>query len=863
MKKRVLGFMKRNRFTLLVLLLVLVINLVASLTLPVEPDEEIYGYAAKEIKDGTSLFSSDSGIGRSPVMLYPLAVFYMVFGTSFITMRVFSFIFTLISTIVVFFIGKEILNEKMGAFAAVLFGILPFSIRYNYVLMSEPVQWSFLSLFLLFLVLGVKKKRWYYFVISSLFVVLAIGVRRSSFVVPIVMLVFFVLHYSGDLKRMLKYGLFWFSFFGFTFFIFFLIIFFSSGLDWFTDFINVPDYSPLSRNQNSLFALESTLNHAPLMAVLLQFFLIISLFMLAKRSKRHVPILLAGVLLPVNIFILLSFDVDGSILGWLCIPYLVVLLPILRSMKLQKEHLVLFFMVCLSVIYALFWNLIPGNFFNLIVLTLVFITALTYFYSSFSIKALNILIFLMGLVFIALNMKDEPTFIYLVKDASFIGLVLGSFFIAYSFSNVDVRIPNYLIFFILIAASLVFKNYVLLGFLTAHLLLYSALIYYTNQKGQHRSDESGQKVEKSELEVNGEYHPYPVIGEKGIESGTKVEKSGRKVNREYHPYPVIGEKGIESDLKVVKSGSVLEKIDLLNRGLLLAEILIALLVFVILSGYEAEPAVLIASSLVMILLLVTFRFPYWVPNLFRDRWTHYVILNILNVIVFLVVGDLLHALIFIFLSNLSLVLLHGFQNIRDGLRKVPRSLFTLIPLLVIGLLLFYYYRGWKEVYLSEFIVISVLTSALVLYFLLRSAKISRYAITSLVVLGLVISVTSFSGTDFFEEEDMDNRVYVSTIVKVGNWIEDNSEKDDLILAWPYYAIQADRENIIKAKASTSYNIDEILRTMNENDVVIFVQDHYLNSGVWEKSHDFENFIKANYEVSKTIDGNVCWLKKGS
>ncbi|MGA1822975.1 MAG: ArnT family glycosyltransferase, partial [Thermoplasmatota archaeon] len=204
-RDRILSFTKAYWPLLVLFSAVLAVRMAAAVLLPLEPDEEIYASIARDVSDGESIFDSSTGVYRAPIFIYALALWFKVFGVSFVSARIFAAAFSSLTVLAVFLVGRELFDRRIGLIGAAAAGFLPFSIRYNYVVMSEPLQWVFVSFGLLFLVMGVKRERWYFHALSGLFVLLSIGVRRSSFVFPLIMVFFHIWYYRSAIGKLFKY----------------------------------------------------------------------------------------------------------------------------------------------------------------------------------------------------------------------------------------------------------------------------------------------------------------------------------------------------------------------------------------------------------------------------------------------------------------------------------------------------------------------------------------------------------------------------------------------------------------------------------------------------------------------------------
>ena len=144
---------------------------------------------------------------------YPLFVasHYFLFGLKpwfvFIT-QIFLNIF---SIIMVYHLGKTILNKKIGLIASFLFAVDPHQIAYNVTLLSDTLFTSIFLASILLLVLGFKNKKIPYFLISAFVLGIATLVRPISQFFVFFTLGFILIYtkfkYSFRFKTIILYAL--------------------------------------------------------------------------------------------------------------------------------------------------------------------------------------------------------------------------------------------------------------------------------------------------------------------------------------------------------------------------------------------------------------------------------------------------------------------------------------------------------------------------------------------------------------------------------------------------------------------------------------------------------------------------------
>ena len=106
---------------------------------------------------------------------------------------------------------------------------------------------------------------------------------------------------------------------------------------------------------------------------------------------------------------------------------------------------------------------------------------------------------------------------------------------------------------------------------------------------------------------------------------------------------------------------------------------------------------------------------------------------------------------------------------------------------------------------------------------------------------------------------MDQRPYMRTMEEIGDWIQDNTEKNEKVLAWHCYALEANRETILEVTTAKVFKAKEIIETMETEHVNIFVRCYYTTHGLWNQLI-FREYILDNFVIEKIIDGNECWMR---
>lgn len=154
------------------------LRLIYAYTLPVNNDEGRYLYDAYLITEGFVPFKDY--LTRSLVFIYSLSFFVKIFGNSLIAGRLLSIIASLLTAVVLYKIGSNFFTKKISIIAAILFLIVPYSIRISTFVITESLQVFFVAVAMFYFIKGLESKKIVYYFLNGLFLALAIFTRRSA-----------------------------------------------------------------------------------------------------------------------------------------------------------------------------------------------------------------------------------------------------------------------------------------------------------------------------------------------------------------------------------------------------------------------------------------------------------------------------------------------------------------------------------------------------------------------------------------------------------------------------------------------------------------------------------------------------------
>lgn len=145
-------------------------------------------YAAHTISVGDYKLSANALPTTTRIgFVYPVAFFYRIFGVSEFSSYLFSFITSISSIILIYFLGKLFFNEKVGMLSAFLLSFFPLHVIYATEVFSDLSQAFFSGLAVYFFFLGEKKqqfeKQWHLYALSGFSVGISFLVKEIGIII--------------------------------------------------------------------------------------------------------------------------------------------------------------------------------------------------------------------------------------------------------------------------------------------------------------------------------------------------------------------------------------------------------------------------------------------------------------------------------------------------------------------------------------------------------------------------------------------------------------------------------------------------------------------------------------------------------
>jgi 4-amino-4-deoxy-L-arabinose transferase-like glycosyltransferase len=185
-----------------VLVIVFVAEIMLTLSSPIAFGDEGYHtrisqYIAENLEypawnpvEGTKLVSFD--FSRPPLWNFLQASFYMLFGFSeVLTKTLTPFIAVMLTGVVVFFIGKILVNRTAGFLAAIIAVTLPSFVTYSVLFTTDAFLVFNIAMFILTFIMAIESEKKKYLLLSGIFAGLSFLTKTSALVVfPIILLGF-------------------------------------------------------------------------------------------------------------------------------------------------------------------------------------------------------------------------------------------------------------------------------------------------------------------------------------------------------------------------------------------------------------------------------------------------------------------------------------------------------------------------------------------------------------------------------------------------------------------------------------------------------------------------------------------------
>lgn len=795
-------------FGLISVIIGVLLRTIISKIIFLQPDEEIFGYIAYIFGKGPSIeYLITRGFHWLGFPLF-LSIWLKIFGVSMFSARMFSVLCSALMIIFLYITLLKITKQVKYAFiGSIVLSVIPFSLRYGFMILTEPLVWVFLSLSILTLVYAFEKEKWYMFALSGFLAVSGAFIRRSALIMFFIIIPTLVWTNRDSFKKMGKETLSWAGGYLLPLILGLGSLFLYYGYDKLKEmnFTKVPHLTEnLSVSVSGILTQESFIYAAQPISwkalTLVILTVVASGVLLTALFKNKWKVVYLGALLWPALAAVIFYDKlsDFTLARVMVLP--IVVLFIETGMKRSFQ-----FYIALSILIgsavAFSTITLAGNLWNVVIYMSIGAIVLVYLEDKMDSKVISPFLLFGGILFLLLLMNREPglkdLFLVLLPIAGMtycIGVPLtrkpdnGMIFALFGFlipivffSSFDPLMILTILFLSVIGAFLIYSIRSKKGWKLVSLLFPIGAVFFALQIPQN-------------VPFWGIY--LPILG------------------------------------TIIYMGSAFTGLPFIKKLDHIIPLTGAIIGFIIVYMDTSS----IFYSAIALVLVGSFS------TMMRQ------------------------------LDNLSII----------WKKLVKERISILFIMMIFGYLLFYDYYLWREVYFTEFLFQAAILSGLLIWILRSKINIIRVEKTEnntirrilkpikirrrisvlfmlFLMISIPISVQAFIQTDWFQEEPMDQRPYMRTMEEIGNWIQDNSGKNEKVLAWHSFALEANRETILEISNAKVYNGKEIIETMETEHVNIFVRCYYTTHGLWNQKI-FQDYILYNFVIEKIIDGNECWIR---
>jgi len=163
---------------IIIFLSALIVRIILAEKMPIDFDEAWYLANSSLAMDG--LVPYRDFFGRSPLLLYMLGAINKLAGPDIIHGRLVSVISSSLSSVLIYAIARRYFSPCVAVASGLLYALSPFTVRYGYIAVTEPVSLLFVLASIHFFLIGMEDDIRRYFLISGIALSCAVLVRRSS-----------------------------------------------------------------------------------------------------------------------------------------------------------------------------------------------------------------------------------------------------------------------------------------------------------------------------------------------------------------------------------------------------------------------------------------------------------------------------------------------------------------------------------------------------------------------------------------------------------------------------------------------------------------------------------------------------------
>jgi len=146
---------------------------------------------------------------RQPLYVYSSAGFLKIFGTNYVTGRLFSLACSMLIGIVIFLLARMLFDTKVALLSSAIYWMLPLEVSQSVIVKTEPLSILFTCLSLYAAVRFSRNEQGVWLIIAGFLAGMGYYVRESALIIPLLVSGFIVLVQWGRIREIVNsYGLF-------------------------------------------------------------------------------------------------------------------------------------------------------------------------------------------------------------------------------------------------------------------------------------------------------------------------------------------------------------------------------------------------------------------------------------------------------------------------------------------------------------------------------------------------------------------------------------------------------------------------------------------------------------------------------
>jgi 4-amino-4-deoxy-L-arabinose transferase-like glycosyltransferase len=198
--------MNKKKLLLIFLVILFILSFFVR-TMPMQEahwwDETVYLQNAKTIFEGAEGYNELNF--RPPLLSILFGIGFFIWDNVLMASIIVGIIGA-IGNIYVYFVGKELYNEKIGIISSLIFAFTPFLVSNSRFLLTDIPSLSLIIIFFYYLIKGEKTNNKIFYILSGIIFSLAILMRFTSLILLFIVPLYFIIH-QISYKKIISFGI--------------------------------------------------------------------------------------------------------------------------------------------------------------------------------------------------------------------------------------------------------------------------------------------------------------------------------------------------------------------------------------------------------------------------------------------------------------------------------------------------------------------------------------------------------------------------------------------------------------------------------------------------------------------------------